>query len=118
MALAAELRRPGGQTPWISTRPRDAYRPNVGHVPTYLVESYLPRAGSSAAASVAALLGTGAQHRWSLVLPEEDICMHVLDGPSAEVVRDAIERAELRCQRISQVVLIACEHIETQGGSP
>jgi hypothetical protein len=90
-------------------------------VPTYLVESYLPRAESSAAAAVAALLGNGsggAQYRWSLVLPEEDICMHVLDGPSAEVVRDAIERAELSCQRISQVVLIAYEHIETKGGTP
>jgi hypothetical protein len=89
-------------------------------VPTYLVESYLPRAASSAAASVAALLGSGsdAQHRWSLVLPDEDICMHVLEGPSAEVVRDAIERAELRCQRISQVVLIACDHLETKGGTP
>ncbi len=78
-------------------------------MPTYLVESYLPRAGASAAASVAALLGSGAQHRWSLVLPEEDICLHVLDGPSAEVVREAAVRAELRCQRISQVVLIAAE---------
>jgi hypothetical protein len=89
-------------------------------VPTYLVESYLPQGESQAAATVAALVasGSGARHRWSLLLPEEDICLHVLDGPSAEVVRAATVRAKLRCQRISQVVLMATGHLKTQGGSP
>ncbi|HYU61547.1 MAG TPA: hypothetical protein VEK39_12380 [Solirubrobacterales bacterium] len=59
-----------------------------------------------------------ARHRWSLLLPDEDICLHLFDGPSAEVVREATMRAELRCQRISQVVLIGTEHLETQGDSP
>jgi hypothetical protein len=87
-------------------------------MPTYLVESYIPKAASSRAVVFAALLGTesGARHRWSVLLPEEDICLHVLDGSTAEVVRDAAVRAELRCQRISEVVLIATEHPETQGG--
>jgi hypothetical protein len=86
-------------------------------MPTYLVESYLPRAEWSTAAAVAALFGSrfDTRHRWSLLLPDEDLCLHVLDGPSAEVVREATERAELRCQRISQVVLLAAGHVELHG---
>jgi hypothetical protein len=89
-------------------------------MPTYLVESYVPKSESNLAATVAAFArsGSGARHRWSLFLPDEDICLHVLDGPSAEVVRDATVRAALRCQRISQVVLISAEHLGTQGGPP
>jgi hypothetical protein len=83
-------------------------------VPTYLVESYLPQA--EAAAAVAALVGIGpdARHRWSLVLPEEEMCLHVLDGPSVEVVREATALARLRCQRISRVDLISAEQLELQ----
>jgi hypothetical protein len=86
-------------------------------MPTYLVESYLPRADWRTAAAVVALFGSGSEtrHRWSLLLPEEDLCLHVLDGPSAEVVREATVRAELRCQRISEVVLVAAEHVELHG---
>jgi hypothetical protein len=81
-------------------------------MPTYLVESYLPQARANAAATVAALAagGAGARHRWSLVLADEDLCLHVLEGPSAAVVREATVRAALRCQRISRVVLITSEH--------
>jgi hypothetical protein len=86
-------------------------------MPTYLVESYEAQARPYAA--VAALLagGTGARHHWSLVLLEDEICLHVLDAPSAEVVRAAIVRAELRCQRISEVELIHGRQLEGEGGS-
>jgi hypothetical protein len=89
-------------------------------VPTYLVESYLPGAESSVAATVAALVGSrsGTRHRWSLLLPEEEICFHVLEGPSAEVVRETTVRAELPCQRITEALLISAEDPEIQGGSP
>jgi len=89
-------------------------------VPTYLIESYLPGAEASAAATVAALAGSrsGTRHRWSLLLPEEEICFHVLEGPSAEVVRQATVRAELPCQRITEAVLISADDPEIQGGSP
>jgi hypothetical protein len=91
-------------------------------MPTYLVESYLPETEAHAAGELAALLASasGARHRWSLVLPEEDICLHVLDGPSADAIREATLRAELRCQRISQVVLISADSPDPnqQGVSP
>jgi hypothetical protein len=82
-------------------------------MPTYLVESYLPQAGARAAASVAARLksDSGVKYRWSLVLPDEQICLHVLDGPSAKVIREAAAEAELRCQRISCVELISAEQL-------
>jgi hypothetical protein len=86
-------------------------------VPTYLVESYVPRAESHASAIAAALVETGpdARLRWSVVLPAEDLCLHVLDGPSAEAVRAAAARADVRWQRISQVLLISPE--EDRGGN-
>jgi hypothetical protein len=82
-------------------------------MPTYLVESYLPQAGSRAAEIVAALLesDSAARHRCSLVLPDEEICLHVLDGPSAKVIREAAAKAELRYQRISSVELISAEQL-------
>jgi hypothetical protein len=81
-------------------------------VPTYLVESYSPRFDARAIAALAARFGSGseARHLWSLVLPEEEICLHVLDGASAEVVREATTRAELRYERISEVLLISPEY--------
>ncbi len=89
-------------------------------MPTFLVESYLPGAESSAAATVAALVGSrsGTRHRWSLLLPEEEICFHVLEGQSAEVVREATLRAQLPCQRITEAVLISANAPEIEGGSP
>jgi hypothetical protein len=89
-------------------------------MPTYLVESYLPAAESSVAATVAALVGSrsGTRHRWSLLLPDEEICFHVLEGPSAEVVREATAHAELPCQRITEAVLISAAASDIEGGSP
>jgi hypothetical protein len=89
-------------------------------MPTYLVESYVPNTGSSAAATVAALLRSraGARYRWSLFLPDEENGLHMIDGASAEVVLEATVRAALRCQRINQVVLLVAEHLDAQGGSP
>jgi len=80
-------------------------------MPTYLVESYLPDAGSTGFAGLAAQLASGLDtgHRCSLVLTDEDLCLHVFDGPSPEAVCEAAQRAALRCERISRVELISGE---------
>ena len=85
-------------------------------MPTYLVESYFPHGAACAAGTVEALVASdsGAKHRWSLVLAEEQICLHVLDGPSAQVIREAAVHAELSCQRISRVELISAEQVGLQ----
>src|SRR5262245_4305260 len=80
-------------------------------MPTFLVESYMPEAGPDAARIAAGRLGAGSNvhHRCSLVLPEEELCLHVLDGASADVVREATRHAAVRWERISEVVLITAE---------
>jgi hypothetical protein len=88
-------------------------------VPTYLVEAYVPQAAAGAAATIASLVAAGADARlrWSIVLPAEDICFHVVDGASVEAVREAAARATVRCQRISEVLLLSAEQGELEGGS-
>jgi len=80
-------------------------------VPTYLVESYLPKAASPSPSAISAVLSGSLQvrHRWSLFVPDEEIWFHVLDGSSAEVIREATLRAQLRCERISRAVLVAAD---------
>jgi hypothetical protein len=90
-------------------------------MPTFLVESYTPEPGLDAARVAAVRLdaGFGVRHRCSLVLPDEDLCLHVLEGASADAVHEATERAAVRCQRLSEVVLlIAAEDLNAKGDSP
>jgi hypothetical protein len=88
-------------------------------MPTYLVESYLSDAELASAAAVAALLDVylGARHRWSLVLPDEEVCLHMADEPSVEVIRRATTCAALRHQRISRIELISAKH-DIKGDCP
>jgi hypothetical protein len=88
-------------------------------MPTYLVESYLPDAGSTGVAGLAAQLAAGfdAGHRCSLVLTDEDMCLHVFDGQSPEAVCEAAQRAALRCDRISRIELISGEPMR-KGSNP
>jgi hypothetical protein len=58
-----------------------------------------------------------ARHRWSLLLPEEEICFHVLDGESAEAVRELVVRAGLRCDRITEAVPVPARDLECKGGT-
>jgi hypothetical protein len=89
-------------------------------MPTFLIESYLPEQSPAAAATAAARLADdrAARCRWSLLLPQEEIAFHVVDGPSVEAVREATARARLRCQRISEAVLISAEDITELGAAP
>jgi hypothetical protein len=89
-------------------------------MPTFLVESYLSKTGSSPLETAAALAGGGpaTRYRCSLVLPDEDIGFHVVDGASLQVVREAIGRAALRCQRITEAVLISADDVDVEGGPP
>jgi len=86
-------------------------------MPTYLVEAYLPRSEPAAAAPAALRAGRSqVRHRWSLLLPDEEIGFHVVDGPTLEAVRKHALRARIRCQRITEAVLISAEDIDPQGG--
>jgi hypothetical protein len=88
--------------------------------PTFLIESYLPERSAAAAATAAALLADDRAARCcsSLLLPQEEIAFHVVDGPSVEAVREATARGRMRCQRISEAVLISSEDMAERGASP
>jgi hypothetical protein len=82
-------------------------------MPTFAVEAYQTSGNATALAAAAALAenGTTTRFRWSLVLPDEDLVFHVVDGASPQLVQEAAVRAQLSCQRISRALLISSEDV-------
>jgi hypothetical protein len=79
-------------------------------MPSYLVETYLPRgraqeraAGEQRARSAAAELAR-VQFERSIHVPEDEICFYVFDAPSGRDAALAAERAELDPIRIVEAV--------------
>jgi hypothetical protein len=79
----------------------------------FLVETYAPYEAPSAAASVKGLSlaadqvsGTRAQVRLqrAIHLPADDIAFYLFEASSADAVRDAMTRAGLRPDRITEAV--------------
>jgi len=92
-----------------------AYRRGM---PTFLVEVYLARSEPRTAAAVAlSHPGRDVRYRWSLLLPDEEIGFHVLDGPSIDAVRKLARRARVQFQRVTQAVLISADDLDFEGGS-
>lgn len=81
-------------------------------MPEYLVELYVPRTGAQdvhtaagrarAAAEELTREGTPVRYLRFIFLPEDETCFHLFDGPSADAVRLASERAGLSPERIVQ----------------
>ena len=77
---------------------------------TFLVEAYAPSSsdvgGLSEQAQLAALTADGVgpiHHLRSILVPEDEICLHLFEAESAESVARAIGDANLRAQRIVEV---------------
>jgi Protein of unknown function (DUF4242) len=80
----------------------------------YIVECYVPKAKSDefsavrararAAAQAMTREGTPVRHLRSILIPEDETCFHVFEGPSAEVVGEVSRRAELTYDRIVEAV--------------
>lgn len=74
-----------------------------GHVPSYLVEVYLPRSragevratGRRARAAAEELSGEGMPVRYvrTTYLPDDETCFHLFEADSAEAVEEASNRA-------------------------
>lgn len=72
-------------------------------MPSFLVEVYTPQARELAElaahvrAAAEALAREGSRVRLvrSVFVPEDETCFHMFEGPSAEAVREAAERAAL-----------------------
>ena len=81
---------------------------------TYVVELYLPnpepdalvRAAQRAREAVAALAREGTRVRYvrSILIPGDETCFHVFEGPSAEAVGEVSRRAKLDYDRIVEAV--------------
>ena len=78
-------------------------------MPDYLLETYAPRPGAEllaieARARVAAkeMRGEGIDVRYvrSIFVPEDEICFHLFQAPSADAVGEASRRAKFAYERI------------------
>jgi len=77
----------------------------------FLVELYVPRTedaavkrGAAKARRAAQKLtreGTPVRYLRSIFVPEDEICFYLYEAETAEVVREAARRAELRVERVS-----------------
>lgn len=76
----------------------------------YLVESYTPKRGRDDLSSLVARArhasaamrrdGVAVRYLRPILVPEDEICFHLFEAPSAEAVGEASRRAELVYERI------------------
>lgn len=76
----------------------------------YLVELYLSRAGSNgldaaaerARSTAEAMSREGHSVRWlrTIFVPEDEICFYLYEAASADLVREAVERAGIGFERV------------------
>ena len=88
----------------------------------YLVERHLPKfttdqlvSAARRAKSVTAqmtLEGTPVRYLRSFFIPGDEKCFCLFDGPSAKIVQEANERAELPFERIVEAFHVAAEEVD------
>jgi Nickel responsive protein SCO4226-like len=86
-------------------------------MPNYLVESYLPRGRADVlqeaaarvrlAAEALAVEGTPIRYLRSTFLPDDEICLHLLEADSAALVSEAGRRAGIVFERVLETVLVS-----------
>lgn len=95
-------------------------------MPSYLIESYLPRTRSGELPAVVGRLkratesltaeGTWVRHLRSTFLPNDELCLHLLEAESAATVSEASRRAAIEPARVVQALSVAPS--EAPGGAP
>ena len=95
-------------------------------MPTYLIESYLPRTRSGELPAVVSRLrhatetltseGTLVRHLRSTFLPTDELCLHLLEAESAATVCEASRRAAIEPSRVVQALTVA--PTDAPGGAP
>jgi Nickel responsive protein SCO4226-like len=73
-------------------------------MPSYLVERYLPASRSRDASTLAELRAADVRHVRATFVPEDETCFDVVEAPSREAVREALERAAIAYERIVEAV--------------
>jgi hypothetical protein len=75
-------------------------------VRSFLVESYTPAATpltDTKARLQDAAAGTGVRYARSILVPEDEICFHLVDAPSVASVDAVVRAAGIEAQRIMEV---------------
>jgi hypothetical protein len=95
-------------------------------MPSYLIESYLPRSRSGELHALADRLrratesltaeGARVRHLRSTVLPNDELCLHLLEAESAAMVSEASRRAAIEPARVMQALSVAST--DAPGGAP
>jgi len=79
----------------------------IAVAPTYLVECYWPGVSEREVADrVAHVSGAQVTHVDSILVRDDEIVLCVFEGPSADAVRDATQRAGLPLERIVESVRV------------
>jgi hypothetical protein len=86
-------------------------------MPSYLIESYLPRSRSGELPALVSRLrhatealtaeGTRVRHLRSTFLPGDELCLHLLEAESATTVSEASRRAAIEPARVIQAESVA-----------
>jgi hypothetical protein len=92
-------------------------------MPSYLIESYLPRSRSNELAAEVGRLrratesltaeGVRVRHVRSTFLPNDELCLHLLEAESAMTVGEASRRAAIEPARV-----VRAESVAAPGGAP
>jgi hypothetical protein len=95
-------------------------------MPSYLIESYLPRSRSGELHSVVDRLqratqsltaeGRRVSHLRSTFVPNDELCLHLLEAESAATVSEASRRASIEPARVVQALTVALT--DAPGGAP
>jgi len=95
-------------------------------MPSYLIESYLPRSRYDElpavvsrlrhAAETLAAEGTRVRHLRSTFVPNDELCLHLLEAESAATVGEASRRAAIEPARVVQALPVA--PTDAPGGAP
>ncbi len=95
-------------------------------MPSYLIESYLPRSRSGDLPAMVDRLrratesltaeGTRVRHVRSTFLPNDELCLHMLEAESAAMVSEASRRAAIEPARVVQALSVA--GTDAPGGAP
>ena len=84
-------------------------------MPTYLVETYLPRTGAGGVQDVAARAATAAERNGARLLsafflPEDETCFLLYEAASAELLGQAGRRARMPWQRVQEAIIASPRH--------
>jgi hypothetical protein len=95
-------------------------------MPSYLIESYLPRSRSGELRAVADRLrratesltaeGARVRHLRSTFVPQDELCLHLLEADTAATVGEASRRAAIEPARVLQAVPVVPS--DAPGGAP